>query len=80
MYVQKDYVQLIGFGGATVLTLEERLTNINLKKHLKVILQIGGNDLCTTSADEVNYLKCKKIKMYVQKDYVQLIGFGGATV
>ena len=35
------------------MTLKERLTNINLKKHLKVILQIGGNDLCTTSADEV---------------------------
>ena len=56
MYVQKDYVPLIGFEGATVLTLKERLANINFEKHSKVILQTGGNDLCTTSADEVNWI------------------------
>ena len=53
MHVQNNYVQLIGFGGVTVLTLRERLTNVNFENHSKVILQIGGNDLCSTSADEV---------------------------
>ena len=52
LYVGNSRVCYIGYGGSTVVTLWQRLAWMSLSRHSRVVMQVGSNDLATSSYSE----------------------------
>ena len=52
LYVGNSRVRYIGYGGASVVTIRERLASMSLRRHSRVVMQVGSNDLATSRYPE----------------------------